>query len=395
MKNKIDLIKFIKIWGIIFLISLAGILISIEIYGNYNTFQRHANEMRFDFTKNQKEMIKKEVLRVVEMIKYKTKGNFGQNENNLKDLLATINRIKLNDDGYIFINKFDGNALIANGHLVTEKKKLWDVFDKNPKKIRDIFNIERKAAFKKDGGYIYYSNNKPSNPNVESPKVSFVKSIPSLKWIVGTGVYLDNIENDIAVMRNNLSNNIFEKVVYSSVVVIVISILFLILFNIFLNNFNQNLNKFNTFFNKAIFENKPIDVSDIKFFQLEVMANNANKMLLEKLDVQKKLSEESEKLLVTIRSIGDGLITTDKEGKVELLNSVAENLTGWKNSEAKGKSLIDIFNIVDEFSGKPVENPVNRAIIENKAIGLSNHTILISKNGTEYNISVSAAPIKD
>ncbi len=395
MKNKIDLIKFIKMWGIFFLISLAFILISLEIYGDYSTFQEHAVEMRADYTKMQKKMIKREVLRVVEMINYKTKNISDQDESRIKDLLATISRIKLQDDGYIFINEFNGNALLANGKLITEKKKLWEVFNKNPKKIMDIFTIEKKAALRQDGGYIYYSINKPSNPNKVSPKVSFVKSIPNRKWIVGTGVYLDNVEKEIATMKSNLSHTIFVKIGYSVIIVIVVLVLFLILFKKLLNNFNQNLNKFDLFFKNAVFNNEQIDLTSIKFTQLEVLAKNANKMLQEKTAAQNKLSEEREKLLVTIRSIGDGLITTDKEGKVTLLNSVAENLTGWNTNDAEGKPLNEIFNIVNEFSREQIENPVTRVLIENKAIGLSNHTILISKDGSEYNISDSAAPIKD
>jgi PAS domain S-box-containing protein len=125
------------------------------------------------------------------------------------------------------------------------------------------------------------------------------------------------------------------------------------------------------------------------------MAKNANIMLNDKMVAQQEVRDEKEQLFVTIRSVGDGLITTDNTGKVELMNTVAEKLTGWSNEEAKGKELNNVFNIVNENTRKQVENPVGRAIAENIIIGLANHTILISKDGTEYNIADSAAPIKD
>lgn len=112
-------------------------------------------------------------------------------------------------------------------------------------------------------------------------------------------------------------------------------------------------------------------------------------------NIQNQLEEEKEKLAVTLYSIGDGVITTDKKGNVEFLNRVAEKLTGWNIDDAKGKKLEEIFNIINEITRKKVENPVEKVLKEGKIIGLANHTILVSKDGREYNIEDSAAPIRD
>ena len=105
------------------------------------------------------------------------------------------------------------------------------------------------------------------------------------------------------------------------------------------------------------------------------------------------LTEEKERLAVTLRSIGDGVITTDAEGKITLVNNVAEKLSGWSQQEAIGKPLRDVFNIVDEFSRTPAENPVQQVLDTGSTIRISNHTTLISRDGTEYIIADSAAPI--
>ena len=99
-------------------------------------------------------------------------------------------------------------------------------------------------------------------------------------------------------------------------------------------------------------------------------------------------------LQVTLASIGDGVITIDAEAKVTFLNPVAEKLTGWPNHEARGLPLENIFKIIDEESRTPVENPAVRALREGVAFALTNHTILLNREGKEIPIDDSGSPIK-
>jgi len=99
--------------------------------------------------------------------------------------------------------------------------------------------------------------------------------------------------------------------------------------------------------------------------------------------------------LTTLVSIGDGVITTDREGKVTHLNGVSERLTGWSSAEAEGKPLTEVFRIVNETTRDTVESPTERAIRDGVIVGLANHTILLAKDGVERPIDDSAAPIKD
>lgn len=105
--------------------------------------------------------------------------------------------------------------------------------------------------------------------------------------------------------------------------------------------------------------------------------------------------QERERLRVTLASIGDAVISTDAQGRVEFLNAVAEELVGWRSGEAVGRSLEEVFRIINENTREPVENPAMRALREGKVVGLANHTVLISKTGTERPIDDSAAPIKE
>ena len=98
---------------------------------------------------------------------------------------------------------------------------------------------------------------------------------------------------------------------------------------------------------------------------------------------------------VTLRSIGDAVLTTDTHGRITDLNEVAESLTGWSHNDALGQPLDRVFNIINEVTRQPVENPATRALREGVVVGLANHTLLIRKDGQESPLDDSAAPIRD
>ncbi len=106
------------------------------------------------------------------------------------------------------------------------------------------------------------------------------------------------------------------------------------------------------------------------------------------------IAEQAERLRTTLASIGDAVIATDAEGRITIMNAVAESLTGWKMEQAAGLPLEKAFNIVNETTRQLVESPVTRALREGIIVGLANHTVLIAKDGTEHPIDDSAAPIR-
>jgi PAS domain S-box-containing protein len=110
---------------------------------------------------------------------------------------------------------------------------------------------------------------------------------------------------------------------------------------------------------------------------------------------QSRAAERHEVFRVTLRSIGDAVITTDIAGRVTYFNQVAESLTGWSHREALGQPLDRVFQIINEVTRKPVENPAMRALRDGIVVGLANHTVLIKKDGSECPIDDSAAPIRD
>jgi len=110
--------------------------------------------------------------------------------------------------------------------------------------------------------------------------------------------------------------------------------------------------------------------------------------------LSEELARQYQLMHVTLQSIGDAVITTDGLGRVTWLNPVAERMTGWLASEAEGQPSGMVFHIVHEHSREPAPDPVQACLRAEQPVGLAEHTLLLSRNGLEFGIEDSAAPIR-
>jgi len=118
-----------------------------------------------------------------------------------------------------------------------------------------------------------------------------------------------------------------------------------------------------------------------------------NRNLKRRIESEKALEQSMNWFYTTLKSIGDGVIVTDRLGDITFMNPVAQSLTGWSESEAKGIYLEHIFNVINEDTKQRVENPVTKVFKTGKIVVLVNHTLLVNKEGKETPIDDSAAPI--
>ncbi|TXT50393.1 MAG: PAS/PAC sensor hybrid histidine kinase, partial [Limisphaerales bacterium] len=107
------------------------------------------------------------------------------------------------------------------------------------------------------------------------------------------------------------------------------------------------------------------------------------------------LAAEKERLAVTLRSIGDGVIATDTEGRVSIINKHAEDLTGWRQGDALGQPLPSVFSVVHQRTRQTYRNPVSQVLATGEIVDLPDQSILVSRSGPERMIAASAAPIRD
>ncbi|WP_341892817.1 PAS domain S-box protein [Variovorax sp. YR752] len=115
----------------------------------------------------------------------------------------------------------------------------------------------------------------------------------------------------------------------------------------------------------------------------------------ERMQAQRALERSERSLAITLHSIGDAVIATDPQGVVERLNAVAERLTGWPAQEAVGQPLASVFRILDAHTRSPAVDPVQMVLSCGEIVGLASDTLLVSRDGREYLIADSAAPIRD
>ncbi|BBC27052.1 EAL domain-containing protein [Pseudanabaena sp. ABRG5-3] len=177
---------------------------------------------------------------------------------------------------------------------------------------------------------------------------------------------------------------------------------------IFLSALNETLNKVQGLAVGGVdYISKPFQVEEVlarvethlTIRKLQKSLQEQNLQLSKEIEEHQRLENElfAEKELaqVTLQSIGDAVITTDAYGIIQYFNPIAERLTGWQAEEAQGMPLLKVFIIVNEITRKPAENPINKALLEERIVGLANHSILIARDGIEYAIEDSAAPIRD
>ncbi|GGH09538.1 ATP-binding protein [Silvibacterium dinghuense] len=127
--------------------------------------------------------------------------------------------------------------------------------------------------------------------------------------------------------------------------------------------------------------------------RLKLVSRNYSTTLTQLSQTSHDLYDSQQKYLTTLESIGDAVISCDLNGHIEFINPVAQNLTGWSSAEAIGRPLQDVFHIIHEETRELAENPVEKVRRLNQIVGIANHTALLSRQGKEFLIDDSAAPI--
>jgi PAS domain S-box-containing protein len=132
-----------------------------------------------------------------------------------------------------------------------------------------------------------------------------------------------------------------------------------------------------------------------QYEELEAINEELTSIHNELIEANEKLTEEKERLSFTLRSIVEGVITTDSQGRVNLINSAAENITGWKQSEAEGKLISDVLIFTNEQPGQSYDNAISSILNNGKVVELKQGITITARDGTLRSIAASGSPIRD
>jgi PAS domain S-box-containing protein len=248
-----------------------------------------------------------------------------------------------NSKDYYWIIDSNGKMIVHPYRTDLEGKELRDFADVTGYKL---FAEMITLSEEKGGGYVEYYWQWMDDPSRTEKKISYVMAYKPWGWIIGTGVYVDDIERSLA--------DLDRKVALTGVVISVLA-------------------------------------GGLAF----LLAWKAYSSARSSIRATEMLRQSEENVRVTLSSIGDAVIATDIDGRVTRINPAAETLTGWDAKEALGKHLPEVFHIVNAKTRQRCENPAEIVLRTNAKVGLANHTMLLSREGNEYQIADSGAPIRN
>jgi len=309
---------------------------------------------------------------------------------NIQDeLLNQLADYRYGEEGYIFINQYSGRALMSNGIRIHSDKKLWEEFGEDARKV---FDKEIEATKNPEGDFIYYTWRK-LNSDVVAPKVSFIFGIPEWQWLIGAGVYLDDVEQEIELMQDKLFAKFQRDLLRNILIFILVLGIFLVIRSIIVRNIKKEFHSFFTFFKKAAQENESIPIEQIRFNEFQLLAEKANSILQEKIAATQTLFNEKEYLTVTLNSISDGVIAADTNHKITSVNKAALQIMGFNSDEIVNKDLTKIVPFMEGPLKESASTDVMQRRHDNGDINQSDRAVLISEDGRELTIEYALAPL--
>lgn len=319
--------KFINtfVLGIIFFSTFLTFFISI--YFQYLNFQNDKIQIKNEFLELQKNKLKDEIGTVFKLIQKEDeileKIGITNNLDRKKELLIWLANYKLKDNSYIFVNSIDGIPLILNGKIVEKEQKY-----PNPA----IFKQQLDAIQNPSGDFFSYKFKKPTS-EIEFDKISFVKKYEKYNWIIGTGVYLDEVDEELAVKEKLFKSTLFDQIF--SMFTLFVLLLFCIYFisKKLSKYINDNVENLTLAFEKASLENKKIDTNNLTFKEFIALANNLNITLELKNKAKKELRDQ-------IKIINENVIisTTDEIGIITDASVAFCKMSGFNKEELIGRT---------------------------------------------------------
>lgn len=254
-----------------------------------------------------------------------------------KEVLDRISKIRFGKEGYIFVVDFDGNTLMNGAQQEFIGKNIENLTDPNGVKV---FQEECRAAGTPDGDFIQYGWEKPSTTEIR-PKVSFVKGFPRWRWIVGAGIYADEIDPVIKAMDASVRSGM-RKDLYRLALILAVFLLAALLVCFRLSRFlKRQLALFVYFFKEAETGGKPIAMEDVFSRELRLLAQSANSTLQERQKALKALRENEHRLRTILQTTNEGFWLTDNGNVIMEINPRMCAILGRDREEVLGKRIAD------------------------------------------------------
>ena len=243
-------------------------------------------------------------------------------EKNQNELLNWIASLRFENSGYIFVNSNDGKTLVFEGNIV----------DPKPHPFPELMKQQIEAVKNKNGDFFEYKFKKP-NTTQEFDKVSFVKKYNEYNWIIGCGVYLDELDNEIKRKEEMFKKTINNQIKSMLIIFLLLAVVIYLLSKRMSTFINYNINSLIQAFSKASLNNEKINTEELTYKEFVSLADNLNKTLENKNMVEKKLQDY-------IQIVNQNVIisTTNKEGIIIDVSEAFCKVSGYSKDELIGKT---------------------------------------------------------
>ncbi|HSA34374.1 MAG TPA: ATP-binding protein [bacterium] len=371
-------------------VMLTMIAFTLLLGGYILLLDRHALEqettrLREEGVAFQRDLLKREVTRLLDTIEFSQGHRHPDTAELKRDIAAWIQELTAGAAGYFFIIAEDGSVLAGPDRGLN----LLAAGDTG----EELF-LSLKQAAETGDGFIEYRMHR-GDWERRAAKLSYVRMVPGWRWIVGAGTFLDEIDREVAVKQAHFRSMITMHLVAFFTVMLIIVLSLHIAFVFLSKGAARTLTAFLSFFDRAATENIRIEPDRFYFQEMRTLAGAMNRMVEGRIRSGQQTHAERERLAVTLKSIGDGVITTDIDGRITLLNAAAEQITGWRDAEATGLPIGAVFRIVQEQTRQPAEDPVGKVLKHGRVESIEHSAILLTRDGREVIIEDSAAPIRN
>ncbi len=264
------------------------------------------------------------------------------------EVLDRIGHIRFGKDGYIFVVSYDGVTLMnsTQPHLIG--KNIWDMTD--PFGVK-VIQEERRAVENPAGDFIYYHWEKPTTGK-HAPKVSFMKGIPEWQWMIGAGVYLDEVESIIQEKEAQLRHEVMTGLQWLAVLFLVVLASIYALSYLVSRAFNRQIEVFLSFFRAMEAGGEPIDVTPLRIAEFQDLARSANVMLAKRREAETALRKSQDRHSDILKTTLDGFWLFSAQGRLLEVNQAYCRMSGYSEEELLTMSIFDI---------EAMENPTETA----------------------------------
>jgi len=207
-----------------------------------------------------------------------------------RETLDWLGKLREGNGSYIFANTYQGNALLMNGKIVTEKLNLWDMQD--PDGIKVVQEETRIATENPEGGFLSYTWNRDDGEG-PVPVISYLKAVPEWEWVVGSFLYMDDIEKTIALKENRLKENVFKDI-RLMLLGFLVSIPLITFVSIFVAKaFKRELSVFMVFFQRSKENYAELDLTNLHIKEFFTLGEVTNSMIRKWKEAERKLKHLS------------------------------------------------------------------------------------------------------